>query len=177
MKKLRRFFLSRVWREKILLLLFVAIAAAIWGSSVSERISLRSREVSRTGTDLEVQRTWLTRRAKIEADAKAAVENLDPAKSFNPLRLNAELSTMAAKAELPKDFSTDSVNSEKTEDFSVHSVIFKAQRVSFDALRKFYDEIVKRAPYMGIEQFSVASTNDPSKLNVNLRVTSVEIAR
>ena len=96
MKKLKFYFLSRLLREKVLLLALVAIAAAIWVSSFARRAQVAAREQIQVSTDLAVQGQWLERKERIEALAKAAIEHLDPAKSLDAVRLTAEVSDMAA---------------------------------------------------------------------------------
>lgn len=178
MKKLRHFFLTRALREKALLLTFLAIGVGIWISSLNRRAQVSVRDYGRTTAELNVQQQWLSQKAEIEASAAAAVQNLDPSKTFNAARLNAELAAIAAAVGLTRDFQTESPRTDRTNQFSVHTIQFTARRAQFDVLTKFYQELLKRAPYIGIEQFALAADRtNPAQLNASLRVTSVEIAR
>ena len=76
MKAFKAFFLSRLLREKILMLAFVLIGAAIWLSSVSDRVGVRWRAIRQTSTDLDVQQRWLVQRARIEKEAQLAIAHL-----------------------------------------------------------------------------------------------------
>lgn len=178
MKRLRRFFLSRLLREKLLLVALLGLAVAIWGSGAVRRLGETVSEHRRASADLGEQALWLGQRATIEAAAKAAVEHLDPARSFNAVRLNAELAAIATATGITKDVQTDSARTERINEFAVHTVQFTARRADYGALQRFYFELGKRAPYIGIEQFSISADRaNPAQLNASIRVTSVELSR
>jgi hypothetical protein len=48
----------------------------------------------------------------------------------------------------------------------------------YGTLARFYLNLQQRAPYLGIDRFTLASSRgDPAKLTLNLRVSAVEIPR
>ncbi len=177
MKRLRRFFFSRQLREKILLLAFIALGAGIWLSGLSKRAALRIPEVRATSMELDLQNSWLVRRDEIEAGAKAALESWDPKRTFSAVRFNAELSNLAARAGIKRDYSIESVPSTRSGEFGTfHSVRFIARRADFGVLESFYQEVVKRAPYIALESVTLAADrSNPSQLNANFLVSSVEL--
>ena len=66
----------------------------------------------------------------------------------------------------------------RSSQFAVHSVQFSARNADMGALISFYQGLAQRAPYLGLEQFALASNRaNPSQLTASWRVTSVEIAR
>jgi len=174
---MKAFFLSRLLREKILLLAFALIGAAIWLSGVGERVGAQVRAIRVTSTDLEVQQRWLLQRQRIEHESALAIEHLDPSRSFDGVRLQGELNTLARAAGLSNYDVSDS-RTVRTSQFAVHSVQFSARNVDIAALIKFYQSLGERAPYLGLETFALASNRaNPSQLTATWRVTSVEIAR
>ena len=174
---MKAFFLSRLLREKILLLAFTLLGAAIWLSGVGERLAAQVRAIRVTSTDLDVQQRWLSQRDRIEKEATLAVEHLDPSRSFDSVRLQGELNTLARSAGLSNYDVSDS-RTVRSSQFSVHSVQFSARNSDMAALITFYQSLAQRAPYLGLEQFSLASNrSNPSQLSASWRVTSVEIAR
>lgn len=179
MKRLRHFFFSRQLREKVLLLAFVLLGVAIWISELSDRIAIRIREVKLTSMELDMQQGWLSRKAKIESDARAALESWDPKKTFSAVRLNSELSGIASKAGIRSGYSIEAVPTNRTGGFgTLHTVRFIARRVDFSVLDSFYQELVKRAPYIGLESVTLAADrSNPHQLNANFLVTSVELTR
>jgi hypothetical protein len=175
---MKAFFLSRALREKLMLLGLVAIAAAMWLSTVSTRVRLLWIEARGTSAELSTQSRWLGERAQIEADAKAAIEHLDPARTFDSVRLQAELNDVARSVGISKETSIDDTQVNPGPQFSLNSVRFVIRNAEYGSLVKFYEELSKRAPYIGIEEFSIiANRANPSQLTASLRVSSVEISR
>jgi len=174
---MKAFFLSRLLREKILLVVFTLLGAAIWLSGVGERVAAQVRAIRVTSTDLDVQQRWLLQRDRIEKEATLAVEHLDPSRSFDSVRLQGELNTLARSAGLSNYDVSDS-RTVRSSQFAVHSVQFSARNADLAALVTFYQSLAQRAPFLGLEQFSLASNrSNPSQLSASWRVTSVEIAQ
>jgi Tfp pilus assembly protein PilO len=176
MRTLKAFFLTRLLREKLLLVAFVALGALFWFSSFSKRAS-RVMQTHRTITsELAQQQQWLANREAIEAGAVQAVKNLDPARTLDDTRLVGDLSALARENKLR--FTNDTPQTEQTGQFAIHTVQITLQHASYEDLRRFYDAITRRSPYMGIEQISlIADRPNPALLNAALRVSSVEITR
>jgi hypothetical protein len=174
---MKAYFLSRLLREKVLILAFVLIGALIWLSGVSDRVGAQWRACKATTTDLEVQQRWLLQRARIEREATLAIEHLDPAKTLDNVKLQGELNGLARAAGLSNYDVSDS-RTVRTSQFAVHSVQFSARNADMGTLIKFYQSLAQRAPYLGLEQFALASNrSNPNQLIASWRVTSVEIAR
>ncbi|MFA6959330.1 MAG: hypothetical protein WC205_01105 [Opitutaceae bacterium] len=174
---MKAYFLSRLLREKILLLAFTLIGALIWLSGVGERAGVQLRAIKTTSTDLDVQQRWLLQRTRIEKEAELAIEHLDPARSLDNVRMQGELNTMARAAGLSNYDVTDS-RTVRTSQFAVHSVQFSVRNADISSLITFYQALSQRAPYLGLEQFALASNRaNPSQLTASWRVTSVEIAK
>jgi len=174
---MKAYFLSRLLREKILLLAFALIGATIWLSGVGERIGAQGRAIKTTSTDLDVQQRWLLQRERIEREATLAIKNLDPAKTFDSVRLQSELNALARSAGLSNYDVSDS-RTVRTSQFAVHSVQFSVRNTDIGGLIRFYQALGQRAPYLGLEQFALAANrSNPAQLTASWRVTSVEIAR
>ncbi len=174
---MKAYFLSRLLREKVLLLSFALLGAVIWLSGVGERAGAKWRAISATSTDLEVQRRWLLQRERIEREAALAIEHLDPTRSLDGVRLSSELATLARAAGLANYDVSDS-RTARTSQFAVHSVQFSVRNADIGALIRFYQALGQRAPYLGLEQFALAGNRaNPAQLTASWRVTSVEIVR
>jgi hypothetical protein len=129
-------------------------------------------------TLLATQRQWLSNRAQIEAAAGRAVEHLDPARTYSSTRLLGELSTIADQVGVRSNTSSEILGTERTNQFAVNTIQFSLRNTSWESLKSFYLELSKRAPYIGIEQFSLTIVpGNPLLLNAMLRVSSVEIVR
>jgi hypothetical protein len=185
MRAFRAFFLSRLFREKLLMLLFVGLGAVMWLTNFSRRAAASWHALHALRTELADQRQWLANRAAIEASATQAVKNLDPARTLDDTRLVSELSAMAQGANLK--FVNDTPRTESNGQFAVHTVqvtlragpgLPAGRNANWDALYRFCVALQRRSPYIGLEQFSLAADRShPEQLNASLRVSSVEIVR
>lgn len=174
---MKAWFISRLAREKFLMLLFAIAAAVLWLSDFSERARAAVTDIRETRTVLSTQARWLAEKDRIENAAAAAVADLDSSRTFNSLRLSAELSTLAAQAGIDQNLRSEAQPTQDTAQFSVHSVQLTLNRVPWESLLSFYAELSKRAPYISIERFTLESVrNNPAELNARFSVTSVEIA-
>jgi hypothetical protein len=175
---MKGYFLTRALREKILLVVLVVGAAAMWLSSAGERAGRLWRQVQATSTDLRVQEMVLGQREEIEARSHAAVERLDPARTFDPVRLQSEVNTIANLAGLGAKTNISGAPTDSAGQIAVHSVQVTVNNADYPSLVKFYTELQKRSPYLGIEQFDLlASPPGSANLRQSLRVSSVEIVR
>lgn len=174
MNALKTFFLGRLLREKLLLVIIVVLVALTFLSKFSGRVAVAWRTQRATGVMLADQAQWLAKRASIEASAGQAVKNLDPAKTLDDTQLVGELNALARAQGVR--FTSDTPRTERTGQFAMHTVQFNLLKMDWDSLKRFYVELTKRSPYIGIEQFSLQSERaNPALLNASLRVSSVEI--
>ncbi|MFT3782943.1 MAG: hypothetical protein QM790_13125 [Nibricoccus sp.] len=166
---MKAFFLSRLFREKVLLLAFVLLIAATWFSNVMGRAGKFSREFKLTSAELAEQRSWLNQREKIEATAKAAVEHLDPAKTYDGIRLQREIGAILDRCGI-KNYNTDNAVPERASQLTMYFMRVEIRGVDWAALKRFYLELVKQNPYICIDQFRITATNNMH--NASLRVAS-----
>jgi hypothetical protein len=173
---MKRFFLTRSFREKTLLVAFVSLVAIAWLLSGAGRARARLQDWQSLRASGEEQRLWLTNRTEIEARAAKATAQLDPAKTLNGTRLVAEMSSLAAQAGLTAEVSGQ--RTERTTQFAFHSAQVTFRRAEMNALVKFYEALSARSPYVGLEQVSLAADRGaPGALNATFRVTAAELQR
>jgi hypothetical protein len=176
MRTLKAFFLGRLLREKLLLVAIAALVAVTLLSSFGKRAAAFWRQQRATTLTLAEQQAYLANRATIEAGAQLAVKNLDPARTLDDTRLVGELNALARSQGLR--FTNETPQTIRTGQFAVHTVQFNLQKSDWEALKRFYLELTKRSPYVGIEQFTLqADRVNPAQLNASLRVSSVELVR
>lgn len=174
MSALKVYFLSRLLREKLLLVVIAVLVALTLLSYFSGRVTRSWRAQHDTTEMLAKQQQVLANRSAIEKEAGRSVQNLDPARTLDDTRLVGELNALA-KAQGLK-FASDSPRTERSGQFAVHTVQFNLLKVDWETLKRFYLELTKRSPYIGIEQCSLqAERANPAQLNASLRVSSVEI--
>ena len=174
---MKAFFLSRVIREKILLLALVLIVTLMWLSSAAGRASAFVSDYKRTTETLKLQQMRLDARESIEARAAAAIAQLDPASTFDTVRLQSELDAIATASGITNKTIGDA-RTEKTTQFSVNSASINLTNVDYASLVKFYEDLKKRAPYIGLDTLSIQpNAANVTQLRVTIKVSSVEVAK
>lgn len=175
-RTLRAYFLSRLLREKILLLGFILIGVLWWLSSFNTRASRFVREQKSTSSDLAVQQQWLNNRTVIQEAANKAASRLDSAQTLDRAKLIGAVNQASSEVGL-KNGGTTNPSSETNGQFTIHSIDYQVAGADYATLQQFYLKLNQRAPYIGIERFLLYPTNlnDSSKLTLNLRISSVEI--
>jgi hypothetical protein len=177
-RALKALFLGRLLREKLLLVVFIALGAFIWLYSFGGRAARFWRTQQANRSTLATQTLVLGRRAAIEARAQQSISRLDPARTLNDTRLLGEVNAIANGVGLRNNLSSDDPRNERTSQFAVNSLRFTVRKADLGSLVKFYQELQKHSPYIGLEEFSLqADPANPALLNASLRVSSVEIIR
>jgi len=176
-RSVRAFFLGRLLREKLLLVGFFALGMFWWLSAFSGRASEFWRAHRTTDLALREQAQWIANRTQIEEAGRTAAAQLQPELTYNSTRLFAEVSRLATEAGL-RNTSNSAQPPVTNGQFSVHTLNYSARDVPWEQVRTFYGQLQRRSPYIGIDQFVlVASRTNPAQLSLQLRVSSVEIAR
>jgi hypothetical protein len=174
MKVFKAYFLNFRRLEKILFVAFMLFVAALWFSSLAGRVGRFAHDFHATTETLRDQRDTLAMRADVEAAAKRAIAQLDPASTLDSTRLQGELNTLATGL----SNTIDPRPSERSDQFAIHSVQLSIRRADFVALERFYLDLSKRSPYINIEQCSINADNaNPTQLNVTMQISSVEIVK
>jgi hypothetical protein len=175
---MKSFFMTRLLREKVLLLLLAIGAAAMWLSSAGGRASAVWAEVKAGSATLQQQEIVLAEKSTIEARAQAAIQRLDPARTLDEVRLGAAVDSMLRTARITSASTGDSGPPERSNQFSVHSVLVTIRNADYGALVDFYTELEKRSPYVAVEKFTLTpNTANAQQVTAVLRLSSVEIER
>jgi len=172
---MKAFFLSRVLREKILLLGLILMAAGTWLVSATHRTTRFWNLFSETSNSLKWQRELLSQQGQVEAEATAAIKYLDPSKTFDNLRLQAEVDAVLRRTGITSGYTFDPVQTERSNQISINSMPMTIRNADYATLVKFYTELSKQAPYVGIDQFRLTVNN--FKHSVSMRVSSIEVAK
>lgn len=171
---MKAFWVRRSLRERALLLLFALSAFAWWGPAAGARAAALARDWRSLTTEREAQALWFSNRDKIAGRAAAAAKILDPAKTLDASRAFAELTRLTAglAAEIGGQ------RTERTEQFALHSMQVTIRRADLAALLNFYAQLSALAPYLAIEQCSLATDRaNPGRLDAVFRIYAVEITR
>lgn len=175
---LRAYFLSRLLREKVLLLGLLLIGALWWLSAFGTRAGRFWREQRDTTVRLAEQQQWLNNRVKIAADEQRAAARFEAAKTLDGTRLVDALNQAAHDAGLRNNYSSEAPTTDTSGQFKVHSVDFTVRQADYLLLQRFYLNLHQRAPYLGIERVTLSpNLADGSKVTLVLRASAVEVQR
>jgi hypothetical protein len=173
---MKALFLSRPAREKILLVLLVLTALVIWAGHLLGKYAAWSDAMSKAGNEAQIQKAWLAQAPAIEARQQKAVANLDAAHTYDGVRLQAEVSTMAANAGLG-NATVSPARTTGTQQLSIHTVGVQLRNIGMDGLVTFYRDISGRSPYIGLDRCRIeASRSSPKQLTVSLELSAVQAA-
>jgi len=183
-RTLRVFFLTRLLREKLLLVGFLGVAVLIWVSGFSTRAGLFWRVQRATTADLKLQDEWLSNEVRIKEEANKATAQFEAGKTLDGNRLFIKVRDLAQQAGL-RNITNQGFQPPITDgQFSVHTLNFvistsdpDAAR-NWEAIKRFYLLLNQAAPYIVIDQFTlVPSPSNPSQLTLTLKVSSFEMPR
>lgn len=182
-RTLRLFFLSRLLREKLLLVAFVVIGALIWLTDFGARGMVWWRSQRFTSEQLKVQDRWLRDEPIIQENAQKAAAQLDPAKTLDGTRLFTTVRQLAGEAGLRNVRNDGLAPQGSTGQFTVNTLTITAQAIDADpaknweAVTAFYKAVQERSPYIAIDQFILQpqSRANPGQLTLVLRVSSVQV--
>jgi len=182
-RTLRALFLGCQLREKLLVVVFLAIAVVLWLSGFSRRGGQFWREQHRTTVDLADQAQWIAHSAEIESAAQKAASRLDASRTLDGTRLLEAVQKIAYDTGVRNTQSPSPSNPPGNGQFAIHTLDYTAQLLdpdvqkNWDTLLAFYTALQKRSPYIGIEQFVLAPNANKAQLRLQLKVSSVEITK
>lgn len=171
---MKHFYNARSLRERLLLLGFLAIGVAWWGSALAGRVRLNVQAWQSVARDAEVQRLWLAQEGTVGQRTAAVAAQLDAARTMNAAQAFAEVSRLAQG--LPLEMGAQ--RTDRTDNFALHSLQITFRRVDMAGLLRFYEGVAARAPYVGIDQCTISADRaTPGLVNAVFRVYSVEAVR
>ncbi len=176
MNPVKAWFLSRVPREKLLVLALVLTGAVIWLSSAADHLKAKLSAFRRAEQTLATQQVWINAGPQIQEAAEAAVRNLDPSKTFNATFLVSEILGMAGRAGFTVN--TDPPQTDRSPQFALHTMRVRSNRVDLASLLRFYQELASKSPYIAIKSVDLQGDRaNPGMVTATIYVQSVELVR
>lgn len=174
-RSIRAFFLSRVLREKLLLVCFLGIGVVMWASSLSSRGNRFWRAQNVTTAQLKEQDFWLGRQKEIETITQTAAAQMDPAKTLDPTNLSVTVSQLANDAGL-KITRSNVTPAMSTGQFSINALRITINGADWSSFSKFYQRLQQRAPYLAITELAIQPMRgNPSQVQGTMNISSFEV--
>jgi hypothetical protein len=161
-------------REKALTLLFLAVLAAIWASSLLGRIADWRDERRQVRLDLLEQSQWLAHRDDIAAELARALERVDPARTYSSTQLSGRIDALVREVQLAADI--DPVRTREGEIFNDHHLRVRLSRVSLAKLIEFNNLLAQESPYINLERLRIsANKRNPEELDARYEINSFDL--
>ncbi len=168
---MKKFYNSKLLRERVLLLLFLVIGVLWWGTALIGRVRQNVQAWKSVVADAGIQQMWLGQGASVGERTAQVAKQLDAARTMNAAQAYAEVNRLAQG--LPLEMGAQ--RTERTDNFALHSLQVTFRRTDMASLLRFYEGIVSRAPYLGIDQCTLSVDRaSPGQLNAVFRIYSVE---
>lgn len=171
---MKNFFNTKSIRERVLMTALLLIAVVTWGSSLLGRTRQFQTEWSISEAELKQQLTWLNNKAQVEERTAKVTAQLVPDNTLNAIRAFEEVQRLAQGQGLSPEIGTP--RSDRTENFAMHSFQVTIRQTTDAPLLKFYMELSKRAPYLGVDQCTISvNRSAPGQRSAVFRIYSVEV--
>lgn len=171
---MKKFYNAKSLRERLLMLGFLVIGVAWWGSAVAARVRLNVVAWQSAANDAEMQRLWLAQEATVGERTASVARQLEAGRTMNAAQAFAEVNRLAQG--MPIEMGAQ--RTDRTDNFALHSLQVTFRRVDMASLLRFYEGVVARAPYLGIDQCTVSADRaTPGSVSAVFRVYSVEAVR
>lgn len=170
-------FLGRPRLEKILLVLVLVVLAATWTGFFLERVRSVSRNVANLRGTAKNQDLWLKNEATIESRYANAMAKLNSA----PIPSRSEV--MARLDELTRKHSVGSFElsrpiSDRKEGLTFHTFSISLQRVQYEQLEAFYNEVQSTLPSVNLFEVRItANATNREQLAARLSLVAIELNR
>jgi hypothetical protein len=160
---MKSYFLSRHIREKILLLAIIAFAIALWGSKLYSRTNDLRTATKKADAILKEQTEEIANLDYEEQRKDEAIRDLDPAKSYDNLKLISHVTAIAEKVNLNQNgvqntsFQAPIVT--KLPLMNLTKMRLQLSNVEMADVVNFYRELANDSPYISIAQFRITAAN------------------
>ncbi len=169
---MKTFFNTKSIRERVLMTALLLIAVLLWGSSLLGRSRTVRSDWAATAEDIKEQQTWLGKKSQVKERTEKITTLLVPSRTYNATQALAEINRLAQG--LSPDIGAP--RTDHTENFDMHSLQVTFRKIGLESLLKFYQELSKKVPYLGIDNCSISSDRAaPGQVNAVFRIYSVEV--
>lgn len=169
---MKRHYFKLAGRERLLLLCFLSLVAILWSWGGVARGSRLLQRLGSHRAEVATQELWLGKRAQIEALSKQAAQHLQPELTLDATRLFSEVNRLAQGL----NYDVGGQRTEQSGRIAIHLVQLNLRKVDMAALLRFYAELQKRAPYLGIEQCELGSDrSEAGRLTAVFRIYAIQV--
>lgn len=169
---MRKYYFKLAVRERVLFLCFLSLVAVLWSWGGTARAHRLLQRLGSYRTEVATQELWLGKRAQIDALSRQAAQHLQPELTMDSTKLFSEVNRLAQGL----SYDVGGQRTEQSGRIAIHLVQLNLRKVDMAALLRFYAELQKRAPYLGIEQCEfVSDRSEAGRLNASFRIYAIQV--
>lgn len=172
---MRAFFFRRSWRERILLLVVLAVGVLIWLASALGRARTFRERWSSTTRVLETQRQWLEAAPAKATELQERLSQVQQGRSLNANQLVGQLDSVIKRGGIGS-YRLDPPTTERRPPVALHAVSLTVDKVDLATLGAFVDDLRTSLPLVNIEQMVITpDRRNPAQLDVHLKLSGLEL--
>jgi hypothetical protein len=171
---MRAFFFRRSWRERVLLLIVLAVGVFIWLFSVLGRARAVQDRWAATGRELREQRQWLDNATELHERLQSRLEQVQQGRSLNANQLVGQLDALVKRHRFA--YRLDPPTSERRPPVVLHTVSLAIDKADLPAFAAFADDLRTSLPLVNIEQLVLTpDRRNSAQLDVRLKLSGLEL--
>ena len=175
---IRRMFLRMSVREKLLALLFVLVMLFLWTNNLMQRGSQWKSDFASAGGRLERQQLWLDVEERTAIELEAALERVEPNKTFSASQLAGRIDDIVRQAGLATKADINPVKTREGEIFDDHNIRVRLRRIDIGQVIDFNSRIRDESPYINIEKVTLTPVkNKEAEIDARFEINSFELKR
>jgi len=171
---MRRLILKLSWRERLLVILLLAVVAGLWISSFASRYSSWSARRASVAVEAERQDRWRSQAGEIEIRLANGLAQVQGGRSMGSAQFAGALDALVRKHRF--SFRLDAPSTERRLPVAIHTITLSLEKAEIGAIVAMVSELRSTMPLVNIEQLTLnADRRNPAQLDARLRLSALEI--
>jgi len=171
---MRTFILKRTWRERLLVVLFLAVVAGLWLSNFAGRYSAWAVRRDSVAVEADRQEMWSSQAAEIEVRLANGLAQVQGGRSMGSAQFAGALDALVRKHKF--SFRLDAPSTERRPPVAIHTMTLSLEKAEIGGIVAMVTELRSTMPLVNIEQLTLsADRRNPSQLDARLRLSALEI--
>ena len=163
-------------REQLLLLLFFLTMLVLWSANLFNRSTIWNDDRKQASADLQTQQLLIDREASYEEGLEAALQRVEPAKTFSSTQLSGRIDDILRKSRLSSFADIDPVRSKQGEIFNDHNIRVRLARISIAQIIEFNKLLRQETPYINVQKVNLAANRSkPTQIDARYEINSFEL--
>lgn len=171
---MRTFLLRRTWRERLLVVLLLAVVAGLWLFNFGGRYSAWSARRESVKVETERQEMWRSQSGDIETRLATGLAQVQGGRSMGSAQFAGALDALVRKHRF--SFRLDAPSTERRPPVAIHTITLSLEKAEIGGIVAMVTELRSTMPLVNIEQLTLsADRRNPAQLDARLRLSALEI--